>query len=164
MRIGGYRRPCRRRDHSTQVEKIASGRSEVRNSRRKPDVRSRSSRTMLRRSEPGSWPPVEPELGTGGESRWFLNRRSHEDATASESWRVGHWGSRRMQHRLYCEFIKIETPEAPASGVFNLQRFFAVHPLNRLSINVRLATRALTCSPPLCTPLPRRTTLDGENP
>jgi hypothetical protein len=28
-----------------------------------------------------------------------------------------------MQRRLYCEFIKIEAPEAPVSGVFNLRRF-----------------------------------------
>jgi len=28
-----------------------------------------------------------------------------------------------MQHRLYCEIVKIETPEASVSGVFNLWRF-----------------------------------------
>jgi hypothetical protein len=117
-------RPCRGRDCSTRVERIAAGRSEERNSRRKPEVRSRSSRTIQRRSEPGSWPPVEPESRTADESRGFSSRRSHEDTTASESWRVGRWGSRRMQHRLYCEIIKIETPEASVSGVFNLCRFF----------------------------------------
>ncbi len=30
-----------------------------------------------------------------------------------------------MQHRLYCEIVKIETPEASVSGVFNLRRFFS---------------------------------------
>ena len=108
-----------------ESKRIATGRSEARNSRCKSEVRSRSSRTIQRRSEPGSWPPVEPESRAADESRGFSIRRSHEDATASESWRVGRWGSRRMQHRLYCEFIKIETPGASVSGVFNLRRFFA---------------------------------------
>jgi hypothetical protein len=31
-----------------------------------------------------------------------------------------HWGNRRTQHRLYYRVIKIETPEASVSGVFNL--------------------------------------------
>jgi hypothetical protein len=106
---------------------IATGRPEERNSRRKPEVRSRSSCATQRRSEPGSWPPVEPERRTADESRGFSIRRSHVDATASESWRVGRWGSRRMQHRLYCEIVKIETPEASVSGVFNLRRFFIGH-------------------------------------
>ena len=105
-------------------KRIAAGRSEARNSRRKPEVRSRSSRTMRRRSEPGSWPPVEPESRTADESRGLSIRRSHEDATASENWRVGRWGSWGTQHRLYCEFIKIETPGASVSGVFNLRAFF----------------------------------------
>ena len=30
-----------------------------------------------------------------------------------------------MQHRLYCEIVKIETPEASVSGVFNLRALFS---------------------------------------
>ena len=34
------------------------------------------------------------------------------------------WGNRRTQHRLYYRVIKIETPEASVSGVFNLGGIF----------------------------------------
>ena len=30
-----------------------------------------------------------------------------------------------MQQRLYCEIVKIETPEASVSGVFNLRALFS---------------------------------------
>ena len=88
----------------------------------------------------GGSQPVEPkdttpiragELATGRAGVEGSRRESKvlkpaqpEDATASESWRVGRWGSRRTQHRLYYEFIKIGTPEASVSGVFNLRQFF----------------------------------------
>ena len=82
------RRPCLRRIVRRESKRIAEGRAEARNSRRKPEVRIRSSRTIQRRSEPGSWPPVEPECGTADASRGFSSRRSQrmrQPAKAGES-------------------------------------------------------------------------------
>jgi len=43
-----------------------------------------------------------------------------------------------MQHRLYCEFIKIETPGASASGVFNFGHSLA-KPLAAMDAGLRFA-------------------------
>jgi hypothetical protein len=58
------RRPSQRRDRWAQARWVAAGRSEARNSRRKLEVRSRSSRRTRNRSEPEGWPPVELECRT----------------------------------------------------------------------------------------------------
>jgi hypothetical protein len=42
-----------------------------------------------------------------------------------------------MQHRLYCEVVKIETPEASVSGVFNLRALNLVKPLAAMDASLR---------------------------
>jgi hypothetical protein len=69
----------------TQVGRLAAGRTEVRSKRRKSDACHRSSRRTEHRSEPESWPPVEPEVEqltqVGGSKP-----AQPEDGVASESW------------------------------------------------------------------------------
>jgi hypothetical protein len=71
----------------------------------------------------GSRPPVEPECGAVGASRKFrAGAASGRSGSASCRFAAGVAGGR--DSRLYYEIIKIETPEASVSGVFNLCPFF----------------------------------------
>jgi hypothetical protein len=80
-------RPSRRKDGSTQVERVTTGRSEVRNSRCESEVCSRSSRRTRNRSEPEGWPPVEPECRRLTQVGSYVPAQP-EEPSASESWRA----------------------------------------------------------------------------
>ena len=74
----------------------------------------------------GSRPTVEPECGAVGASRKF-RAGAARGGSGSESCRFAAGGAGGHDSRLYYAIIKIETPEASASGVFNLYSFFARH-------------------------------------
>ena len=73
---------------------------------------------------------TDPSRKVGRRSSWSAGRRRKSEVMCRRSqWmgrqrklEVGHRGSWRTQHRLYYRVIKIETPEASVSGVFNLRR------------------------------------------
>jgi hypothetical protein len=67
----------------------------------------------------GSRPPVEPECGAVGASRKF-RAGAARGGSGSESCRFAAGGAGGRDSRLYYATIKIETPEASVSGVFNL--------------------------------------------
>ena len=67
----------------------------------------------------GSRPTVEPECGAVGASRKF-RAGAARGGSGSESCRFAAGGAGGRDSRLYYATIKIETPEASVSGVFNL--------------------------------------------
>jgi len=73
----------------------------------------------------GSRPPVEPECGAVGASRRFRAGAARGES-GSASCRFASGGAGGRDSRLYYEIIKIETPEASVSGVFNLCGFPAI--------------------------------------
>ena len=84
---------------------------------------------------------TDPSRRVGHRLCWSAGRRRKSKVECRPNQRkrrqrklkVGHWGNRRTQHRLYYRVIKIETPEASVSGVFNFRGFFADLHANRYS-------------------------------
>ena len=74
----------------------------------------------------GSRPTVEPECGAVGASRKF-RAGAARGGSGSESCRFAAGGAGGRDSRLYYATIKIETPEASVSGVFNLGAVFPAH-------------------------------------
>jgi len=74
----------------------------------------------------GSRPTVEPECGAVGASRKF-RAGAARGRSGSESCRFAAGGAAGRDSRLYYAIIKIETPEASVSGVFNLGADFPAH-------------------------------------
>ena len=101
----------------TQVERVATGRSEERNSRCESEVCSRSSRRTRNRSEPEGWPPVEPECRALTQVRATVPAQPEEPAPAKAGERP--LGELEDAAPAVLRVIKIETPEASVSGVFN---------------------------------------------
>jgi hypothetical protein len=82
-----------------------------------------------------SWSAEQPAKAEGSQAS------AARGGSGSESCRFTAGGAGGRDSRLYHEFIKIGTPEASVSGVFNLCRFFAGY-------RVRFARRMLgTCLP-----------------
>jgi hypothetical protein len=108
-KLGGQPSFDRKRGTADASRRFATGRAEDATPIRDGQVGRRSSRSAEQPTQVGSDVPAQPE-----------------DTTDSESWMVGRWGSWRTQHRLYYKIIKIETPEAPVSGVFNLSAVLAL--------------------------------------
>jgi len=104
----------------------------------------------------GSRPPVEPECGAVGVSRKF-RAGAARGGSGSESCRFAAGGAGGRDSRLYYAIIKIETPEASVSGVFNLRFFFCPSP--RLAAALKDGEPAFTldaenptCHPVSCAP------------